>query len=238
MLSKNFKKRGVKVKVKLKTIEFISISMVVGLTAYLIHLNVSIGNFQATRSYNSTANYMQIPSSEDIATNILEETKKEDIEENDIIEENSNEIVSQDIKEEVVEVVYDGKTLDEISGILNKSLNSTISDKGYLIASHSIELGVDPYMATAIILQETGCKWDCSYLVKSCNNVGGQKGQGCGSYSYFNSLDEGIIAFIDNLYNNYISYGLTTPEQINPKYAEDQSWAYYVNNYIETIKAQ
>ena len=93
-------------------------------------------------------------------------------------------------------------------------------------------------MATAIMLHETGCKWNCSRLVRECNNVGGQKGSGCGSYSYFNSLDEGIKAFIDNLERNYISYGLTTPEQINPKYAEDRTWYKKVNKYIEEIKAQ
>ena len=93
-------------------------------------------------------------------------------------------------------------------------------------------------MATAIILHETGCKWGCSRLVRECNNVGGQKGKGCGSYSYFNSLDEGIKAFIDNLERNYISHGLTTPEKINPKYAEDPNWAKNVNKYIENIKAQ
>jgi len=144
----------------------------------------------------------------------------------------------EEIAEEVDPIVYDGKTLDELSETLNKSLNSTISGKGYLIASYSLEKGVDPYMATAIILHETGCKWECSYLVRECNNVGGQKGSGCGSYSYFNSLDEGIMAFIDNLERNYISYGLTTPEQINPKYAEDRTWYKKVNKYIEEIRAQ
>ena len=139
---------------------------------------------------------------------------------------------------EKVKVVYDGMTLDELADKLDRSLNSTMSGKGYLIASRSIELGVDPYMATAIILQETGCKWECSYMVKTCNNVGGQKGSGCGDYSYFNSLDEGIINFIDNLYYNYVSYGLTTPEAINPKYAESQSWSINVNRYIVEIKAQ
>lgn len=140
--------------------------------------------------------------------------------------------------EEEIPLVYDNMTLDELSNKLNRSLNSTVSGKGYLIASHSLEMGVDPYVATAILLHETGCKWECSYLVKSCNNVGGQKGYGCGSYSYFNSLDEGIIAFIDNLSYNYASYGLVTPEQINTKYASDTSWAQKVNNYIDIIKAQ
>lgn len=136
------------------------------------------------------------------------------------------------------EIVYDNMTIKELSDKLNRSLNSTVSGKGYLIASHSLEMGVDPYVATAILLHETGCKWECSYLVKTCNNVGGMVGYGCGSYSFFPSLDEGIIAFIDNLSYNYVSYGLVTPEQINSKYASDTSWAYKVNNYIEIIKAQ
>lgn len=142
------------------------------------------------------------------------------------------------LMEEERKVVYDDMTLEELSDKLNRSLNSDVSGKGYLIASKSLETGVDPYIATAILLHETGCKWECSYLVKACNNVGGQKGYGCGSYSYFPSLDEGIIAFIDNLSNNYVKYGLNTPEEINTKYASDTSWSSKVNNYIEIIKAQ
>lgn len=134
--------------------------------------------------------------------------------------------------------VYDNLTMEELSSKINKSLKSTLTGKGELIASYSLEKGVDPYMATAIILHETGCNWECSYLVKACNNVGGQKGSGCGSYSAFPSLDEGIKAFIDNLSKNYVSKGLTTPELINPKYAASTTWAVKVNGYIAKIKAQ
>ena len=133
-------------------------------------------------------------------------------------------------------IVYAGLTLEELTNKINKSLNSTIFGKGELIATYSLEKNVDPYMATAIILQETGCKWNCSRLVNECNNVGGQKGVGCGSYKSYDTLDNGIKGFIDNLSNNYVAYGLTTPEQINPKYAEATDWAYYVNKYIEEIK--
>ena len=126
-----------------------------------------------------------------------------------------------EIEEEIITepaIVYDNLTYDE------------------LIASTTLELGVDPYMVTAIMLQETGCKWTCSDLVKYCNNVGGQKGYGCGSYSAFNTLDEGIVAMINNLYYNYYARGLTTPESINTVYAESQSWSYNVNRYIEEIR--
>lgn len=189
--------------------------MVVILNVYLVCLNINSNEYNATNKNRSTANYIEVEGLEEL-----------------------EEIVQEEVISETDPIVYDGKTLDEISETLNRFLYSTIEGKGYLIASYSLEKGVDPYMATAIILHETGCKWGCSRLVRECNNVGGQKGRGCGSYSYFNSLDEGIMAFIDNLERNYISYGLTTPEEINPKYAEDPNWAKNVNKYIENIKAQ
>lgn len=143
------------------------------------------------------------------------------------------------IKQRKKLLVYEDMTMNELTTMLNKNLNSTISNKGNLIASYSLEVGVDPVLATAIILQETGCKWDCSYLVKACNNVGGVKGSpGCnGSYMRYSSLDEGIKFFINNLYNNYYKYGLDTASKMNSKYAESTSWSTNVNNYIRQIKA-
>lgn len=136
--------------------------------------------------------------------------------------------------------VYDGLTLDELSEKLNKNLKSTLSGKGELFAEYSTKLGLDPYLAVSIVLLETGCNWECSQLVKQCNNVGGIKGApGCwgGSYQKYNTLDDGIKSFMDLLYNNYYSKGLKTPEQINPKYAESKTWAQKVNKYMQKIKA-
>ena len=158
------------------------------------------------------------------------------------IEEKSTNIVetTQKVSEKKdLNVVYDGLTLTELSNKLEKSLNSTLSGKGKLFASYSLDLGLDPYLAVAIVLQETGCKWDCSQLVKQCNNVGGMKGApGCwgGSYKAFSTLDEGIKGYLDNLYYNYYAKGLTTPELINPIYAESKTWASKVNYYIDQIK--
>ena len=152
--------------------------------------------------------------------------------------ESSTEEVAIALEETIEPVVYLDMTLDDLTNQLNKSLSSNIEGMGYLIASYSLEHNVDPFMATAIMLHETGCRWNCSYIVRECNNVGGQKGSGCGAYGYFNTLEEGIMAFIDNLERNYINYGLTTPELINPKYAEDPNWSVNVNKYIEIIKAQ
>lgn len=138
-------------------------------------------------------------------------------------------------------IVYDGMTLDELSAKLDKSLKSTLKGKGYLYASYSLEKGVDPYLAVAVTLHETGCNWKCSELVRKCNNVGGQKGRpGCngGSYQKFSTLDEGIKAMIDNLKVNYYNHGLNTPEKMNRKYAASKSWSSKVNYYIKSIKSK
>lgn len=145
---------------------------------------------------------------------------------------------STPVVEEVVAepVVYEGMTLNELASKLNRSLKNELTDKGYLYASYSIEKGVDPYLAVAISLEETGCNYNCSSLLKSCNNVGGMKGSGCGAYGAFSSLDDGIRAFIDNIYRNYVAYGLTTADTMNSKYAENPRWKTNVNNYINIIR--
>lgn len=136
--------------------------------------------------------------------------------------------------------VYENMTIEELADKLNRNLgNGYISGKGYLIATHCIETGVDPYLAVAIMLHETGCKYNCSALVKACNNVGGQKGTpSCnGSYKGYQTLDEGIIGFIDNLRNNYYSKGLTTVATIAPRYAQSSAWPAKINSYINQIRA-
>lgn len=142
----------------------------------------------------------------------------------------------EDAKPVTPEIVYDGLTMDELASKLERSMKNELSGKGLLYASYSLEKGVDPYLALAISLEETGCNWNCSYLVKTCNNVGGMKGSGCGSYGAWPTLDDGIKAFIDNIYNNYVAYGLTTADTMNPKYAENPAWSTNVNRYISSIQ--
>lgn len=146
-------------------------------------------------------------------------------------------------EEEVVKpvIVYDGLTLEELTNKLNRVLKSTLTGTGGSFANYAIQLGVDPYLAVAIVLQETGCYWgNCSAMVNQCYNVGGMKGgyYSCwgGSYAAFSNLDEGIQAYVNNLYNNYVSRGLITAEAMNASYAEDTLWASRVNNYINIIK--
>lgn len=138
------------------------------------------------------------------------------------------------------EIVYEGLTMNELADKLDKNLNSTLKGYGKTFAKYSIEYEVDPYVATSIVLLETGCKWKCSTLVKKCNNIGGMKGQNkCSgsSYAKFSSLDAGIEAFFKNLSNNYYKKGLTTTKEMNKKYAENPYWYKKVDNYVSQIKS-
>lgn len=136
--------------------------------------------------------------------------------------------------------VYDGLTLEELGEKLNRNLGDDyIAGKGEFIAQLCLESGVDPYIAVAIILHETGCGTSCSGLARYCNNVGGQKGSpGCngGSFKRFDTLDDGIRGFIDNLERNYFSVGRTTVETIAPKYCEGDTWASKINYFVKKIK--
>lgn len=149
-------------------------------------------------------------------------------------------IVTKPKVEENNEIIYDGLTLTQLTEKLNKNLKSTLTNTGHHFASYYLKTGLDPYLAVAIVLQETGCKWTCSKLVRNCNNIGGMKGSpkcNGGSYKKYDTLEEGIYGYLDMLYKNYYSKGLTTPELINPKYATSTSWSVNVNSYINTIKA-
>lgn len=72
-----------------------------------------------------------------------------------------------------------------------------------------------PYdLALAIARLETGWFKSNAYINK--NNVGGMISKG--KLMSFNSLNEGVEAFISNLSRNYIKLGLDTPEKIGKKY--------------------
>ena len=135
-------------------------------------------------------------------------------------------------------IVYDNMTMSQLSAKLNRSMKDTIAGKGELLASYSLEKGVDPYVALSIILLESGCNSGrCSGLTRNCYNVGGQKGSpGCngGSYKAFSNIDEGIKSFVDNL-ATYYARGLNTPEKMNSRYAESQVWAQKVRSYMSSI---
>ncbi len=139
------------------------------------------------------------------------------------------------------EIVFNNMTEDELIEQINKSLSSTLTNTGEIFVRRSLELGIDPYIAVAISLYETGCKWGCSYLTRECYNIGGIKGSpGCngGSFKRFDSLEEGINSYL-NLIAGYYKNGMDTPEKMEYRYAGGSTtWASKVNAYIESIKSK
>ena len=81
------------------------------------------------------------------------------------------------------------------------------------IQNKAIEYGIDWRIAVAISRWETGNFTSNLYHTK--NNVGGLY---CNGFLSYNSLDEGIEAFVSNLKRNYFDMGLDTLEEIQKKY--------------------
>lgn len=174
-----------------------------------------------------SANKVEVVKMEKVPENVDKDSapKQEVQEESNVVEE--------------VPIVYDGMTEQQLTEKLNRSLPSTLAGSGNIFANYTARTGIDPYLSVAIVLHETGCKWGCSDLVRTCYNVGGVKGApGCygGEYKAYSSLSEGINMFLDNLYYNYYARGLTTPEAINPYYAESTTWASQVGSYMYEVR--
>ena len=133
---------------------------------------------------------------------------------------------------------FNGESAEVIAKKINKFMHSTLKGKGDFIVEYSLSIGLDPYLAASVMLQETGCYWTCSKLTRSCNNVGGNKGKpGCngGSYRKFDTLEQGMKFAMRKL-NSYYKKGYKTAKQINPFYATDKTWHEKVQRYYNRIK--
>lgn len=90
------------------------------------------------------------------------------------------------------------------------SISCKISNKGKEIGLNEEEI----LIAIAISKHETGDY--TSYAFKELNNVGGMM---CNSgLRQYDSLEDGIEAYLNNLKYNYFDIGLDTLEKIQPKY--------------------
>ncbi|MDD7757159.1 MAG: glucosaminidase domain-containing protein [Clostridiales bacterium] len=102
---------------------------------------------------------------------------------------------------------------------------------------------VDYKLAIAISKHETGTYTSLAF--KDLNNVGGmmywtEKGM---LLKRYDTLEEGIEAFVSNLKRNYIDMGLTSIEEIQKKYAPvgindngtNQYWVSGVSRYYEEL---
>ena len=132
-----------------------------------------------------------------------------------------------------------------IGNKINNYLKGELSGYGELIAKYSIVNNVNPYLVSAMIIENTECSDTCSVLVTKCNNVGklvfnkdSLTESACfgGYYQSFKSIDDSIKVYIKYIKNNFYDKELTTPGTIYKKYNKDVRWVFRVNNIMEGIK--
>lgn len=126
---------------------------------------------------------------------------------------------------------------------ITKEYECILDETSCLIKKYADEYGIDYKLAIAISKHETGNY--TSYAFKSLNNVGGMMyWNGTKStLKSFNSLDEGIDAYISNLKYNYIDVGLTTIEEIGNIYCpvgindngDNKYWIPKVTKYYKEL---
>ncbi|MBR3660941.1 MAG: glucosaminidase domain-containing protein [Bacilli bacterium] len=132
-----------------------------------------------------------------------------------------------------------------IGNKINNNLKGELSGYGELIAKYSIVNEVNPYLVSAMIIENSDCDEVCSVLVTKCNNVGkllyhkdSLTESSCfgGNYQNFSSIDSSIKAYIKYIKTNFYDKELTTPGAIYKIYNKDVRWVFKVNNLIDQIK--
>lgn len=113
-------------------------------------------------------------------------------------------------------------TKEEIKEEVKQEPTCNYDEVSCKIYNKAKELGMNEEQAKitiAISRWETGNYTSSAF--KNKNNVGGMM---CSSgLINYNSLDEGIHAFVKNLKNNYFDIGLDTIDKIKPKYCPDNA---------------
>lgn len=94
------------------------------------------------------------------------------------------------------------------------------------------EYGVDWKLVYAIGYHESG-NYN-SALARNNNNYFGRKASSAG-YASWSTPEEGIRNQFEYIKEHYYNRGLTTPEAINPIYAEDGSWCVAINSVINSL---
>ena len=102
---------------------------------------------------------------------------------------------------------------------LNKFLKNGLAGCGKYYIQSSKKYGLNPAFTVALSCQETG--WGTASAIKTHNNPGGimDWDNGWKTLRRFSTIADGIEFVHKNLYDTYISQGLTTIEQIGAKYA-------------------
>ena len=129
----------------------------------------------------------------------------------------SKEVIQIDQEKEKSLESQKNAELEDLKKIEELSNECTLDEVSCKIKKVAQDYGVDWRLAVAISMHET---WDyTSYIFKHQNNVGGMWNGMKGEFYSYDTLDDGIDAYISNLKTNYYDEGRTTIETIQPKYA-------------------
>lgn len=136
------------------------------------------------------------------------------------------------IPKDAYKLEFEGKSLSEVGSTLNKTFKGALKDQGEYFAYLAMDKGMDPYLLAAISIHETGNGTSNAAVNK--HNFGGVMCSG--KLCVYESFSVGLSKYVDVVYRNYFSKGLTTPEAMAKKYAASTSWASKVTNWYNTIK--
>lgn len=129
----------------------------------------------------------------------------------------NNKVVELDQEEEKSLESQKNVELESIEKIEELASKCELDEVSCKIKAVADSYEVDWRLAVAISKHET---WDyTSYIFKHQNNVGGLWNGMKGEFYSYDTLDNGIEAYISNLKYNYYDEGRTTIETIQPKYA-------------------
>ena len=124
---------------------------------------------------------------------------------------------------------------------ITKEYECTLDEVSCKIKKVAQDYGVDWRLAIAISTHETGNY--TSYIFKYQNNVGGMWNGAKGEFYSYDTLEDGIDAYISNLKYNYIDVGITTIEEIGNIYCpvgindngDNKYWIPKVTKYYKEL---
>ena len=124
---------------------------------------------------------------------------------------------------------------------ITKEYECTLDEVSCKIKKVAQDYGVDWRLAIAISTHETGNY--TSYIFKNQNNVGGMWNGAKEEFYSYDTLEDGIDAYISNLKYNYIDVDLTTIEEIGNIYCpvgindngDNKYWIPKVTKYYKEL---
>ena len=168
---------------------------------------------------------------------VIETTKKTQLDKNPIMED-LDVMLKTDLS-------YDSEDAVQIGHKIDNFLKDKMEGKGEVISKYSINSNLNPYLVAAMIIEESSCDSECSFLVKKCNNVAkmyyndeDMTQASClgGYYQKFNSVDDSIKSYVKYVKTNFYDKELTTAGTIANSYNKNVRWVFRVNQKMDAIK--